>query len=246
LNPRVKLVRDIVREVCGWAPYEKRVMEILKGGGNNPSKRAQKFAKKRLGTHGRAKRKVEELGKVIAEVKRKEAAQKSGEKKAKKGKETKKDVVKKSLRKKHKELKRKPLLQLKKKQVKKKPKKKLPLKKKKLQKKLQQRKKKKLLLRKRLLRRKRLKLRKKLLRKKRLRVVRKKNPQKEVKNPRKRKRINDAFCVNKRHVNLFQCSEKNEMYIMFSNNYLPFNFTYFLCLICRLDFTDSRNSCNWL
>ena len=46
------------------APYEKRIMEILKGGGNNPSKRAWRFAKKRLGTHVRAKRKVNEMGDV--------------------------------------------------------------------------------------------------------------------------------------------------------------------------------------
>jgi len=51
----------VVREVAGFAPYEKRIMEILKGGGNNPNKRAWRFAKKRLGTHVRAKKKVEEM-----------------------------------------------------------------------------------------------------------------------------------------------------------------------------------------
>jgi len=80
LNIRLKLIREIVREVTGWSPYEKRIMEILKGGGNNPAKRATKFAKRRLGTHTRAKRKVEELGKVIAETKRKEAAVKKDKK----------------------------------------------------------------------------------------------------------------------------------------------------------------------
>jgi len=76
-NKKVKLIREIVREVTGWSPYEKRIMEILKGGGNNPTKRAQKFAKRRLGTHTRAKRKVEDLGKVIAEVKKKRSRGKS-------------------------------------------------------------------------------------------------------------------------------------------------------------------------
>ena len=47
---RVQFVRDIVREVMGFAPYEKRAMEVLKLG---KEKRAQRFCKKRLGTHQR-------------------------------------------------------------------------------------------------------------------------------------------------------------------------------------------------
>lgn len=52
-------------------------MEILKGGGNNPTKRAWRFAKKRLGTHIRAKRKVGEMDRVIAEVKKQESQAKA-------------------------------------------------------------------------------------------------------------------------------------------------------------------------
>lgn len=52
-------------------------MEILRGGGNNPTKRAWKFAKRRLGTHIRAKRKVVEMGDVIASAKRAEAQAKA-------------------------------------------------------------------------------------------------------------------------------------------------------------------------
>ncbi|KAH6573018.1 hypothetical protein BASA60_006289 [Batrachochytrium salamandrivorans] len=58
LGKRTKFVRDLVREVVGFAPYEKRVMELLK---NSNDKRARKLAKKRLGTLRRAKRKVEDL-----------------------------------------------------------------------------------------------------------------------------------------------------------------------------------------
>ncbi|OZJ03382.1 hypothetical protein BZG36_04486 [Bifiguratus adelaidae] len=58
LGNRTKFVRDLVREVCGFAPYERRVMELLK---NSKDKRARKLAKKRLGTFVRAKKKVEEL-----------------------------------------------------------------------------------------------------------------------------------------------------------------------------------------
>ena len=45
LSKRVKFVRDVVREVCGLAPYEKRMIELLKV---QRDKRALKFAKKRV------------------------------------------------------------------------------------------------------------------------------------------------------------------------------------------------------
>jgi hypothetical protein len=45
---RVGVIRDIVREICGLAPYEKRVLDILKGGGASSEKRAYKFAKRRV------------------------------------------------------------------------------------------------------------------------------------------------------------------------------------------------------
>jgi large subunit ribosomal protein L36e len=63
----------LVREVVGFAPYEKRVMELLK---NSNDKRARKLAKRKvlkltqLGTLKRAKRKVEDLSNVIAETRR--------------------------------------------------------------------------------------------------------------------------------------------------------------------------------
>jgi len=75
VGDRVKLVRSVVREVVGWAPYERRIMEILKGGGNNPNKRAWRFAKLRLGTHTRAKRKVSEMTGVNAAIAQRLAAQ---------------------------------------------------------------------------------------------------------------------------------------------------------------------------
>jgi len=65
-----KFVRDIVREVCGFAPYERRAMELLK---ISKDKRALRFCKKRLGTHLRGKRKREEMSSTIQ--KQRKAAQ---------------------------------------------------------------------------------------------------------------------------------------------------------------------------
>ncbi|KAF1984569.1 ribosomal protein L36e [Aulographum hederae CBS 113979] len=67
LSKRTAHVRQIVREVAGLAPYERRIIELIR---NSKDKRARKLAKKRLGTFGRAKAKVDEMTKVIAESRR--------------------------------------------------------------------------------------------------------------------------------------------------------------------------------
>ncbi|PSK55208.1 60S ribosomal protein L36 [Elsinoe australis] len=67
LSKRTAFVRDVVKEVAGLAPYERRIIELLR---NSRDKRARKLAKKRLGTFGRAKRKVDDMTKVIAESRR--------------------------------------------------------------------------------------------------------------------------------------------------------------------------------
>ncbi|KAH3684868.1 hypothetical protein WICPIJ_004171 [Wickerhamomyces pijperi] len=67
LSKRAEFVRSIVREVSGLAPYERRLMELIRNAGE---KRARKVAKKRLGTFGRAKAKVEELNNIIAQSRR--------------------------------------------------------------------------------------------------------------------------------------------------------------------------------
>jgi len=59
---RVKFVRSLIREVVGFSPYEKRIQELLKVG---KDKRALKLAKKKLGTHLRAKRKREDMNAAV-------------------------------------------------------------------------------------------------------------------------------------------------------------------------------------
>merc|ERR1719379_290942 len=66
LNKRVKFVRDVVREVAGFAPYEKRCMELLRV---SKDKRALKYLKNKLGTYSRGKRKREEIQDVLQKMK---------------------------------------------------------------------------------------------------------------------------------------------------------------------------------
>ncbi|TCD68197.1 hypothetical protein EIP91_011369 [Steccherinum ochraceum] len=66
-SARTKFVRSVVREVAGFSPYERRVMELLR---NSKDKKARKLTKKRLGTLLRSKRKLEELSNIIQESRR--------------------------------------------------------------------------------------------------------------------------------------------------------------------------------
>ena len=66
---RVSFVRNIVREVVGFAPYEKRLMDMLRADDSKRAKKALQIARKRLGTHKRALKKQSELQKIIDEKK---------------------------------------------------------------------------------------------------------------------------------------------------------------------------------
>ncbi|ERN07824.1 60S ribosomal protein L36-3 [Amborella trichopoda] len=64
-SKRAHFVKNIIREVAGFAPYEKRITELLKVG---KDKRALKVAKRKLGTHKRAKKKREEMAGVLRKM----------------------------------------------------------------------------------------------------------------------------------------------------------------------------------
>ena len=64
------LVREVIREVAGFAPYERHMMELIKIGSASTLKRATKFAKNRLGTQLRAKRKREELVNAVQNLRK--------------------------------------------------------------------------------------------------------------------------------------------------------------------------------
>nr|XP_034577448.1 60S ribosomal protein L36-1-like [Setaria viridis] len=59
---RTWFVRHVIREVAGLAPYEKHIIGLLR---NCRDKRALKLAKRKLGTHRRAKKKREGMLDVL-------------------------------------------------------------------------------------------------------------------------------------------------------------------------------------
>ena len=66
-SKRTTFVRSLVREIAGLAPYERRLMDVMRNVGE---KRARKVAKKRLGSFIRAKAKVEEMNNIITASRR--------------------------------------------------------------------------------------------------------------------------------------------------------------------------------
>ena len=71
LGKRVALVREVIREVSGLAPYERKMMEMIRTGVASKEKKAVKLARRRLGTNTRAQRKREEINEMIRAHKKK-------------------------------------------------------------------------------------------------------------------------------------------------------------------------------
>ena len=64
-------VREVIREVVGLAPYERKMMELIRTGVATKEKKAVKLARRRLGTHRRAQHKKAELVEMIRAQKKK-------------------------------------------------------------------------------------------------------------------------------------------------------------------------------
>ncbi|XP_059114676.1 large ribosomal subunit protein eL36-like [Peromyscus eremicus] len=70
LTKHTKFVWDMIREVCGFSPYERCAMELLKV---SQDKCVLKFIMKRVGMHICTKRKQEELSNVLAAMRKAKA-----------------------------------------------------------------------------------------------------------------------------------------------------------------------------
>ena len=68
------MVRELVSEVVGLSPYEKRLLDMHKTGGASAEKRMYKFAKKRLGTHKRALKKRDQVKDIYGAMRAKQAS----------------------------------------------------------------------------------------------------------------------------------------------------------------------------
>ena len=65
ISKRVKAVREIIREVAGFSPLEKKMLELMRTGIASKEKKAVKHARAKLGTHKRALHKRNELSNLI-------------------------------------------------------------------------------------------------------------------------------------------------------------------------------------
>ncbi len=65
-HPRVLAVRQVISEITGLAPYERKMLEMIRTGVQKKEKLAVKLARKRLGSQRRANRKRDQMLAVIA------------------------------------------------------------------------------------------------------------------------------------------------------------------------------------
>ena len=65
ISKRSAGIRELIREIAGLAPFEKRMVELIRTGVQSKEKRAVKLARAKLGTQRRAQKKRDELVSMI-------------------------------------------------------------------------------------------------------------------------------------------------------------------------------------
>ena len=64
-NPRLVAVRDVMTEITGLSPFQRKMMEMLKTGDSVKEKKAVRLARKRTGSHKRAKLVRDKIAAII-------------------------------------------------------------------------------------------------------------------------------------------------------------------------------------
>ena len=64
-NARVAAIRDVMVEVTGLSPFQRKMMEMLKTGDGIKEKKAVRLARKRTGSHKRAQLVRDKIAKII-------------------------------------------------------------------------------------------------------------------------------------------------------------------------------------
>merc|ERR1719478_1726703 len=70
-SKRASFVREVIHEVAGHSPLEKRMLEMIRTGVASKEKRAGKLARAKLGTHRRAMHMKKNLDDYIVAARRK-------------------------------------------------------------------------------------------------------------------------------------------------------------------------------
>merc|ERR1712032_405709 len=86
IHPRVRAVREVIQEGCGLAPFQKKMIEMIRTGVAIKEKKAVKLARARVGQHKRAGRIRDNLVAIIQAQKKAQQYAKDDADAAKKGK----------------------------------------------------------------------------------------------------------------------------------------------------------------
>ena len=70
LHPRVEVVRNVMQEVTGLSPFQRRMLEMIRTGEAKAEKKALRMARKRVGTQKRACVLREKMNRIIAAQKK--------------------------------------------------------------------------------------------------------------------------------------------------------------------------------